>query len=277
LVSVDSLSRISTGIEELDKMLNGGLIAGRCYLVAGNSGSGKSTLCGHFLMEGIRNDEEVLYITIDEPPSDISSNLSSFGWDPGNITIMNVHPKVREYKVRGSLIEVAAQRSIGALKELNERQKATQKDSTGVDLSFPSLQLMLQKEFESKSYDRLVIDSITSLRLLGAKEIEWELGINSLIRLITEENVTGLLVSDDPKPNDVIGPEFFLARGILRLQRLIVKGKIYRCIYIEKLRGSSHDIQIRPLRITFRGVEVDSKKPLPSDVIEQMRSKYPRP
>ncbi|HDP97036.1 MAG TPA: hypothetical protein ENN25_05015 [Euryarchaeota archaeon] len=269
--------RESTGIPGLDKMLDGGLIPGRSYILAGDPGSGKSTLCGHFMMEGIKNDEEVLYVTIDEPPSDVSSNFNSFGWDPDKITILNAHPKVRDYKIRGSLIEVAAQRSVGALKDMREQDKEKKPDSSGPDLSLPSLQLMLQKEFEHKSYDRLVIDSIISLKLLGARDIEWELGINSLMRLLTEENVTTILVTDNPKRGDAIRPEFFLSRGIIRLHRLMVKGKLYRCIYIEKFRGSGHDLQIRPFSISFRGIEVDSGRSLPGDVLSNLMANYPRP
>lgn len=268
----------STGIPGLDKMLNGGLIPGRSYILAGDSGSGKSTLCGHFLMEGIRNEEAVLYVTIDEPPSDISSNFQSFGWDPDKITILNAHPKVRDYKIRGSLIEVAAQRSVGALKDMREQEKEKKKgDTSGPDLSLPSLQLMLQKEFEHKSYDRLVLDSIISLKLLGTRDIEWELGINSLFRLLTEENITTILVTDNPKKGDAIRPEFFLSRGIIRLHKIVVKGKLYRCIYIEKFRGSAHDLQIRPFSISFRGIEVDSGRNLPGDVLNILMTNYPRP
>lgn len=278
MVTVDKMNRVSTGIENLDKMLHGGLIAGRTYIVAGDPGSGKSTLCSHFLMEGIKNEETVLYVTIDEPPADISSNLGSFGWDPGKITILNAHPKVKDYKVRGSLIEVAAHRSIGALKEMDKKEEKGSKDgSSGPDLSLPGLQLMLQKEFDAKSYDRLVIDSIISLRLLGAKEIEWELGINSLIRLLTEENITTLLVSNNPYPDERLRSEFFLSRGILRMHRMTVKGKIYRCIYIEKFKGSAHDPQVRSMKITFRGIEIDSKRSLPPEAMETLIRRYPRP
>ena len=278
MFSAHKLARISTGIEGLDRMLDGGLIAGRTYMVTGNSGSGRSTLCGHFLMEGIKNGEEVLYVTIDSPPSDVSSTLSSYGWDAGKMMILNAHPKVREYKVRGSLIEVAGQRSVGAMSDMNDKDKTAEKQGgTSADLSLPSLQLMLQKEFESKAYDRLVIDSMLSLRMLGAEEIQWELGINSVFRLLAEEGLTTILVSDSPKPGDNIRPEFFLSRGIISMNRLTVNGKLYRGIYVEKFRGSAHDSQIRPVKITSKGMEVDTVRALPAEVIAEMSEDFPRP
>jgi len=270
----EEIHRASTGISTLDKMLHGGLIPGRSYILAGDSGSGKSTLCGHFLLEGIRNNEEVLYVTIDEPPSDISVNMENLGWDPDKITILNAHPKVRDYKVRGSLIEVAAQRSVGVMRDMKEEN--AKKEGTGSDLSLPSLQLMLQKEFDAKFYNRVVIDSLISMRLLGAKEIEWELGINSIIRLLTEENITAVLISEIPRPGTPLRAEFLLSCGIIRMHKLTVKDKIYRGIFVEKIRGSPHDKQIRPLWVTKNGIEIDNKKTLPADVIDRLKLIYQR-
>lgn len=278
MFSEPKLGRVSTGIDGLDRMLEGGLISGRTYILSGDAGSGKSTICGHFMMEGVKNGEEVLYVTIDSPPADINANMQSFGWDAGKIMILNAHPKVREYKVRGSLIEVASQRGVGSLKEMDDKEKLAQQEAgTSADLSLPSLQLRLQKEFEDKSYDRLVIDSVISLRLLGAEEIQWELGINSVLRLLAEEGVTTMIVADNTKIHERVRPEFFLSHGIIKTHRIVAGGKVFRCIYIEKLRGSSHDTQVHPLRITSKGLEVDTMKPLPSEVLAELSKKYPAP
>lgn len=269
-------NRISTGIEGLDRMLEGGLMAGRIYMLSGDSGSGRSTICGHFLMDGVKKGEDVLYVTIDSPPGDLSANLSSFNWDAGKIIILNAHPRVREYKVRGSLLEVTSQRSVGSLKDMDDKDRPVQ-PGTSADLSLPTLQLMLKKEFEAKSYQRLVIDSIISLKLLGAQDVQWELGINSIIRLLMEEGVTSLIVSDNHKRDEPLRPEFLMSHGILRTHRFIVNGKVHRGIYVEKMRGSAHDLQIRPLDITHKGVEVNSAKALMPEVLSQLSTRYPMP
>jgi KaiC/GvpD/RAD55 family RecA-like ATPase len=267
------LKRASTGVDGLDRMLDGGLIAGRTYILAGDAGSGRSTICGHFLMDGVKKGEDVLYVTVDSPPADISANLSSFNWDPGKIIILNAHPRVREYKVRGSLLEVTSQSSVGALADMGDEEAP--KAGSAADLSLPTLQLMLKKEFESKSYNRLVIDSIISLKLLGAQDIQWELGINSILRLLMEEGVTTLIVSDTPKRDDPLRPEFLMAHGIIRTHRFVVNGKVYRGVFVEKMRGSAHDMQMRPLDITPKGVEVSYTKTLMPEIISQLSSRYP--
>src|SRR5690242_18481139 len=54
--------RASSGIAGLDEVLRGGFPMNRLYLVHGNPGSGKTTLALQFLLEGIRNSEQVLYV-----------------------------------------------------------------------------------------------------------------------------------------------------------------------------------------------------------------------
>lgn len=279
MLSLRGLTRVSTGVDGLDEMLDGGLISGRTYILSGDAGSGRSTLCAHFLMEGVKNGEDVLYVTIDSNPEDISANISSFGWDTGKIMILNAHPRVREYKVRGSLIEVSStSKTAAALKDTGDKGKAAQQPAGGqADLSLPSLQLRIQKEFEDHSYDRLVIDSVVSLKLLSSEEISWELGINSIFRLLSEEGITALIVADNPKPSEAVRPEFFMSHGIIKTCRLTANGKVYRSIYVEKLRGSGHDTQMRPMRITSKGLEVDSTKAMLPEVLAPFAQRFPRP
>ena len=58
-----TMRKIRTGIAGLDKMLHGGLIENRPYLVIGGPGAGKSILAMQFLMGSISRGENALYIT----------------------------------------------------------------------------------------------------------------------------------------------------------------------------------------------------------------------
>ncbi|MEM2839045.1 MAG: ATPase domain-containing protein [Thermoplasmata archaeon] len=272
------LMRVPTGIEGLDRMLDGGLFAGRLYLLIGNSGSGRSTIGGHFLMDGIQHGEDVLYVAIDSSPADINACMSCFGWDTRKIVILNAHPRVRDYKARGSVVEVSSQRTVGAMGEMGEWDKASQQPGTvSSDLSLPTLQLMLQKELEDKSYDRILIDSLTSLKMFGAEEIQWELGINSIFRLLAEEGATTLMISDVPRIPEPVRAEYFLSRGIIRTIRTVVGGKTHRGIFVEKFRGSAHDLHVRPMRITQKGVHIDADKTLPPAIMAEIAREFPRP
>jgi predicted ATP-dependent serine protease len=47
-----TLQRCPTGVPGLDAILDGGLPAGRLYLIQGDPGVGKTTMAMQFLMEG---------------------------------------------------------------------------------------------------------------------------------------------------------------------------------------------------------------------------------
>ena len=54
IIKKDESPRIKTSIEGLDKMLNGGLLAGRNILLSGPCGSGKTTMAMQFVCNGAR-------------------------------------------------------------------------------------------------------------------------------------------------------------------------------------------------------------------------------
>jgi len=61
--------RVKFGVAGLDKMLNGGLMQGKTYLLVGDTGAGKTILALHFLLEGLKRGENCLYIAVDSQPS----------------------------------------------------------------------------------------------------------------------------------------------------------------------------------------------------------------
>src|SRR5689334_1666136 len=63
--------RVRTGIEGLDDVLNGGLPKDRLFLLTGDPGTGKTTLAMQFLIEGVRNGERSLYVTLSETAEEL--------------------------------------------------------------------------------------------------------------------------------------------------------------------------------------------------------------
>jgi KaiC/GvpD/RAD55 family RecA-like ATPase len=73
--------RIPTGIAELDPLIEGGLKAGKTYLVVGEPGTGKTVFGLQFLVSGLMEKEKGLYVAIDEKPADVIEQAASLGWD----------------------------------------------------------------------------------------------------------------------------------------------------------------------------------------------------
>lgn len=76
---VASNERLSTGINRLDKLLDGGIYRGSSLLISGRPGTAKSTLAGSFAEAAARRGERTLYVSFDEMEAPYVRNLSSVG------------------------------------------------------------------------------------------------------------------------------------------------------------------------------------------------------
>jgi circadian clock protein KaiC len=74
--------RITTGVPGLDDMLRGGLPRGRSTFIVGPTGSGKTTLALQFALEGVRLEEETLYVSFEENPTQLDAQIVALGGDP---------------------------------------------------------------------------------------------------------------------------------------------------------------------------------------------------
>src|SRR6186713_1857012 len=79
--------KAASGIPGLDHILVGGFPRNRIYLVQGDPGVGKTTLGLQFLLEGIRNGEKSLYITLSESANELHAVAKSHEWDISGVEI----------------------------------------------------------------------------------------------------------------------------------------------------------------------------------------------
>jgi KaiC/GvpD/RAD55 family RecA-like ATPase len=226
------MRRVKTGITGLDKMLHGGLIAGRPYVIAGPPGSGKTILGMHFLLQGIKDGISGLYISLSEPASEIRDNINAFGWDISRVRILDVSPE------GGTGVWVLP--SDGLLES--------------VRFNVANLNSLISTELTVHNVANIVIDSITALKELCERERDVRVDLLSLMNYLSENKCTSLLISESL--GERVEVESFLARGTVRLQTVFLEGKRKRSILIEKMRGTGFDEQARPMRITDRGIEV---------------------
>lgn len=76
------ISKSLTGIEGFDDLTLGGLPTGRPSLVCGSAGCGKTLFASTFLLNGAREfDEAGVFVTFEERPVDIVSNVASLGFE----------------------------------------------------------------------------------------------------------------------------------------------------------------------------------------------------
>ena len=78
--SIDTIAKAKTGIWGLDDILAGGFTRGHLFLMEGAPGTGKTTIALQFLMEGAKNGEKTLYITLSETERELREGAASHGW-----------------------------------------------------------------------------------------------------------------------------------------------------------------------------------------------------
>lgn len=250
-----SLERVSTGVPGLDRMLGGGLLPGRPYLVTGGTGSGKTLLGLSFLLEGLRRGEDVLLVAVDEPPGEIMENVRAFHWDLSAIRTLDANPGQRVIKRMSDVQEIRALGDVKSMRDLQARGKAPDAD----DISIQSIHLKLRQQMADRVFRRVVVDSITSIRRFTVKQTEDQQAerteIQSLLRFLSERDVTTLITATPSYPAQLT-PEEILTRGEIILTRKWIGDRSVRQIKIVRMRGSAHDLERRPFTIAPQGLVV---------------------
>src|SRR5437899_494222 len=253
------MDRVKTGVAGLDTMLNGGLLPARPYVISGPTGSGKTILSAHFLLEGLGQHEACLLVTLDEPPIEVESNMATFGWNLDRLKILDATPDVRAHKRQRSVIDVGTALDVRDMEDVTEIRQSSQ--IRALEVNVHSVQKMIKQEFAhhlertKERYKRIVIDSMTALKMFSMQGQDHRVLTQSFLRFLAELESTTLIVSErlDRK---ILETEFFLSRGEIRLHKWVDGSVVRRAISIEKFRGSAFDDKMRPVSITDKGIVV---------------------
>jgi circadian clock protein KaiC len=236
---VQTISQVSTGIEGLDELLRGGIISGRMYLISGDPGTGKTTLGMHFLEEGLRIDETVLFIHGEESSDELVANAAEFTIDIADAEFLDLGPE-SDFFTDDPSYDLVNPGDI-------EEQRYTE---------------AIYEAIREIDPDRIFIDPLTQLQYIEASEYHYRKRILSFIRFLKEQGVDVMAtVSVDPNPsgtNEIRS----LSDGVITLTRT----RDGRRIEVEKNRGRGQIEGDHGLEIRSKGLEVFPKiRPEPSD------------
>lgn len=224
----DDASPVASGVEGLDYVLRGGYAKFRSHLVEGRPGSGKTTLGLQFLIEGARNGETCLYITLSESRRELLSVASRHGWDLDGIEILELVPP-----------ELS----------LDPSQLQTLVHSSDLELG-ETVQSALA-EIERIKPDRVVFDSLSEIRLLSQGSLRYRRQVLALKSFFLLNNATVLLLDDLTAEHDDLNLHS-ISHGVIRMEQLspVYGGERRRLRVIKmrgvQIRGGFHDFVIRP-------------------------------
>lgn len=217
----------ATGIAGLDEVLDGGFAPSRLYLIDGDPGSGKTTLGMQFLLEGVRAGERCLYVTLAETKVELEATARSHGWNLEGLDVLEVIP--------GDEL-------------LSPDHQITLFHPSEVELSETTRAIF--SAVERLQPRRVVIDSLSELRLLSQSSLRYRRQILALKRYFIGSDCTVLLLDDRTSESDDRQP-FSIAHGVVTLEHLTREyGAPRRRLRVVKYRGSAfrdgyHDFVIR--------------------------------
>ncbi len=239
--------RAKFGISGLDKMLNGGLIEGKVYLLVGDTGAGKTLLASRFLLEGLNRGENCLYIAVDKPPSVVlHSVMLGFGWNLSRLRVMDAVPSEALYSTTPSI------RDITAKGEITMAHKTNRKTEKG-ELSVEGLSIKLLEEMEKIRYNRIVLDSLTVFKKFAMEEDKRLMGVQKLFNFFQQVGATTILTTSNRID---LRAEYLLSAGVIEIKKKKGAAGYERYIKILKMRGSEYDRREKRMYITEDGIFV---------------------
>jgi KaiC/GvpD/RAD55 family RecA-like ATPase len=245
------MDKVSTGIKGLDEILEGGLPKGRTILVVGSPGSGKTTFAMQFLVGGVKAGELGLYVTLDEKPERVKADLSSFNWDLDSL----------EHDGKITFIDATQLRRPGHRVYPSRLEAENQVALVLPELTLGMLARTIRRVAAEEGIQRIAIDPITSLVLRYPDEPKRRRAILLFFDALESTGCSCLVTSElrTSMLDRRFQVEEYLSHGVILLHTMIHEGNVIRAIQVEKMRGISHDAQLRPYQIAQTGIDVFPK------------------
>ena len=238
LAETDFQIRRTFGIEKLDGLLGGGIPQGHSVMISGNTGTGKTMLGMQFIVQGIKEGENAVFMAFEEPIEQVKKTALVHGWD------------FDQYEKQGKLAFVA---------------------TSLIDISNDKLLYQILNAVKRIGAKRVVIDSISTLMSATMNEEQTRQFLIQLNSFLKEKGITCIM-------NYLCGQSFGAIRGQLlsnlatnemRLSSItdgiimllfVERGQsVKKMMNILKLRGSAHSKEVFRYEIEEGGIKMGEK------------------
>ena len=217
------MDKISSGITNLDELLDGGFVYPSTIYLVGEPGCGKTTFAMQFLFEGAKKGEKGLYFSVvGESAVMILSHLS--------------HYSFFDTSLFGEKIEFIDLSNTLAMEGLDKALEA------------------IKKSVETIEPYRVVIDSITPLLLKTKSADEDRSVLYELFLDMKAWGATTLALGEVGAA--AINIEEYMADAVLKLGYLQKGLETMRYLRIKKVRGVNHSKMIHNVNINNDGIEI---------------------
>ncbi len=229
----DISNKAALGVGGLDNITNGGLARGRLFLLEGSPGTGKTTIAMQFLVEGAAGGERALYITLSETEDELRASADSHGLSLEGVEIFELVPPE-------SLLDEDQQQSL----------------LYSSDLELGETTKRIFEAFEKVRPTRVVLDSLSEIRLLAQSSLRYRRQILALKHYFARSGATVLMLDDltsDANDRNMHS----VAHGVIRLEELSPEyGAERRRLRVTKYRGQRYRGGFHDFVIETGGVRV---------------------
>ncbi|MDV3000676.1 MAG: Circadian clock protein kinase KaiC [Chroococcopsis gigantea SAG 12.99] len=218
-IDVEFIQKLETGIPGFDFLSQGGLPKGRSTLIAGTAGSAKTVFACQFLAEGIKEGENGVFVTFEEPPQALRRNMRGFDW---NIRAWEEEKKwafVDASPQPGEMAMVTGEYDLGAL--------------------------IARVEYSIRKHKakRVSLDSLGAIFSHLSDSAQVRSDLFRLASALRELEVTAIMTAERTQEYGDIsryGVEEFVADNVVILRNVLADEKRRRTIEILKYRGTDH-------------------------------------
>lgn len=219
----------STGVDDLDNLLDGGFQSATTTMIAGMTGTGKTILAGHFMAAGFAAGEPGIFVCLNETPRQLRRNMDKRGL------------AFTDAQTNGKLAVVQA---------------------SAAGLQLIEFYYQIKEVIESSHARRIVIDGLRDLLAAGADERERDYFLSLFSDLFRRNGLTAVYTW---RVEDVTGlsslasiPHTSMVDNILYIGLLELDSRLRKMIAAFKTRGESSDPSLRELIINTTDVRISS-------------------
>jgi circadian clock protein KaiC len=218
--------QLSSGINEIDALLGGGLDSGSSTLILGPSGTGKSLIALMFAVAAVERGEKAALFVFDEEIGLLHERMKKLGID---------------------------------LKALVQTGNLVIEQVDAAELSPGEFTHRVRRSVDELNIQTVVLDSLNGYQAAMPEENALVLHVHELLLYLNRQGASTFmtvaqhgLVGDMNTPVDIT----YLADTVILLRYFEALGKVRRAISIIKKRTGTHESTIREYRISASGMTI---------------------
>lgn len=218
-----SQERVTTGVDGLDEIVQGGFPEGSVTMLTGGPGTGKTTFSTQFVYEGLKKGQNCMYISTEERPSEVKGDAAQFGIDLDKYTS---HFRIPYIVPSDDIMDE------------------------------------ITKMVTEGDHDRIVLDSLSVLAMFWGEDENIRMNIKDLINQFRKSGATVLITAELPSDGGRLsrhGVAEYVVDGVIKMQGFALGESAFRSVQVVKMRRTDIDGDVNNLVLDENGISIQEE------------------